>query len=69
MPEERNFRCLDRHALGLQPVRCEEWRGHIFINLDADAPPLSDYLGSMPDFCREFPFEGMAVNSALTKSA
>jgi phenylpropionate dioxygenase-like ring-hydroxylating dioxygenase large terminal subunit len=66
VPEERNFNCLDKGSLGLQPVRCEEWRGHIFINLDANAPPLREHLGAVPEFCRDFPFEDMTVQRFVT---
>ena len=61
IPEERNFACLDKADHGLMPVRCETWRGHVFINLDPQAGPLSDHLGSLPDYCREFPWENLEI--------
>jgi phenylpropionate dioxygenase-like ring-hydroxylating dioxygenase large terminal subunit len=39
---------LDRSTLGLMPVRVEEMCGLIFVNLDADATPLADLVGDLP---------------------
>jgi carnitine monooxygenase subunit len=33
------------HDLNLKPVRAEVWRDWVFINMDADARPLRDFLG------------------------
>jgi phenylpropionate dioxygenase-like ring-hydroxylating dioxygenase large terminal subunit len=30
---------------GLRPVRCEVWRGFVFVNLDPGAPSLAEWLG------------------------
>lgn len=35
---------FDPRDFGLFPVRIESWRGFLFVNLDADAPPLMDTL-------------------------
>lgn len=40
---------------GLFPVRVDVWRGLVFVAIGADAPALDDWLGSIPDLCREFP--------------
>src|SRR3546814_16737695 len=37
VPEAHNFACLEKSENGLLPVRCETWRGMIFINLDGTA--------------------------------
>src|SRR5947209_10479501 len=39
---------LDKSALGLMPVRVEELCGMVFVNLDADAAPLADLVGYLP---------------------
>ena len=39
---------LDRHAIGLLPVRIETWGFLIFVNLDENAMPLADWLGDLP---------------------
>jgi choline monooxygenase len=43
----------------LVPVRVEEWFNFIFVNLDADAPPLGASLGELSKQAGKFPFEGM----------
>lgn len=42
VPESRDFQDLNLKDRGLDPVRCEQWNGWIFINMDLDAPPLKD---------------------------
>jgi choline monooxygenase len=39
---------LDKTTLGLMPVRVEEMCGLVFFNLDADATPLADMVGDLP---------------------
>ena len=42
---------FDKSELGLRkPVRFEEYRGFWFLNLDKDAPSLSDYLGRAKEY-------------------
>lgn len=65
VPEDRNFACLDRSRRGLLPVRCEIWRGFIFINLDSGAESLADYLRPVADRLKDFPFEEMEVKRTL----
>jgi choline monooxygenase len=50
---------LDGDAIALEPVRVEAWRGLVFANLDLDrdAPPLLDALGTFVDACEPFPIE------------
>jgi len=40
---------LDRSTLGLWPVCVEVWQGFLFVHLDADPQPLSDWLGTQHD--------------------
>src|SRR3546814_18608566 len=44
VPEAHNFACLEKSENGLLPVRCETWRGLIFINLDDNAQPLAEFF-------------------------
>lgn len=66
VPEEFNFACLDRAERGLIPVRCETWRGFIFINLDNDAGSLMDFLGPVPRLTADFPMEKLQVKRSLS---
>lgn len=44
IPDEGSFPGLNRSDYGLVRVRCEQWGGFFFINLDPEAPPLLDWL-------------------------
>ena len=48
VPDERDFVGLCPQQRGLPPVRCERWGGWWFVNLDADAMPLLDWLEPLP---------------------
>ena len=45
MKDEPGF---DTSAYPLRPLRLETWGPFIFVNLDAEAKPLSHYLGELP---------------------
>lgn len=48
--DERDFaEPFDRSCLGLREVRCEMWGPWIFVNEDANAQPLLDWLGMIAD--------------------
>jgi phenylpropionate dioxygenase-like ring-hydroxylating dioxygenase large terminal subunit len=57
--QEEEFFDLDMADFGLVPVRCEVWEGFIFVNLDADAPPLRDYMGRLGAGIAGYPFDKM----------
>jgi phenylpropionate dioxygenase-like ring-hydroxylating dioxygenase large terminal subunit len=61
VPGEKNFACLDKNARSLLPVRCEVWRGLIFINLNDRAAPLSEFLAPIAEKTATFPLEKMKV--------
>ena len=39
---------FDLDGVGLHPVRLERWGPFLFVNADAGAEPLADWLGSVP---------------------
>ena len=45
----------------LAPVRTEEWFNLIFVNLDADARPLRESLGELPQQAEKFHFPEMKL--------
>ncbi len=47
--------------LGLQTVRCEQWAGFVFVNMDPDAPPLAEHLAPIPEVVEPFGFENMRI--------
>lgn len=38
---------IDKHTLGLVPVRCAQWWNFLFVNIDGDAPPLSEHMAPL----------------------
>ena len=57
--QEGEFFDLDKNKFGLKPVRCEVWEGFIFVNLDENAKPLTEYLGPMIKGVEGYPFDQM----------
>ncbi|WP_405735312.1 aromatic ring-hydroxylating dioxygenase subunit alpha [Streptomyces sp. NBC_01537] len=57
--QEGEFFGIDKGDYGLASVRCEVWEGFIFINLDQDAQPLTEYLGEMAKGVEGYPFHEM----------
>ncbi len=45
----------------LHALRCETWGGFVFVNMDPDAEPLSDYLAEFGDVMAAYRMEEMAV--------
>jgi len=45
----------------LAPVRTEEWFNFVFVNLNADAAPLSESLGELPQQAEKVPFTKMKL--------
>lgn len=41
----------------LREVQVDTWGGFVFINLDPDAAPLADFLGTLPDHFERWPLE------------
>jgi phenylpropionate dioxygenase-like ring-hydroxylating dioxygenase large terminal subunit len=44
---------FDGSQLGLRPAQVDTWGPFIFVHPDADAPPLADTLGPLPDLMRQ----------------
>jgi phenylpropionate dioxygenase-like ring-hydroxylating dioxygenase large terminal subunit len=57
--QEPEFFDLDKDDYGLVPVRCEVWEGFIFVNLDANAVALEEYLGEFGAGLAGYPFGEM----------
>jgi phenylpropionate dioxygenase-like ring-hydroxylating dioxygenase large terminal subunit len=48
-PDADNFIDLDRDCVALKSIRCETWGPLVFINLDADAAPLAEFLAPVDE--------------------
>ncbi|OHV06381.1 aromatic ring-hydroxylating oxygenase subunit alpha [Mycobacterium talmoniae] len=57
--QEDEFFDVDKSDYGLVPVRCEVWEGFIFVNLDDNAGPLTEYLGPLAKGIEGYPFHEM----------
>lgn len=51
--------CFSRSEAGLAPVRVDSWGGWVFINMDPDCQPLSEFLEPMRSRCEKLEFEKM----------
>lgn len=54
--DPEDFRGLDMSCRGLKTVRCERYGNLIFVNFDAEAPTLLEWLGPIADEWEEFQF-------------
>ena len=60
-PEVDGVAFFDRSTMGMVPLRLETWEQFLFVNFDADAPPLSAFLGNIPELAKEFSFAGLQL--------
>jgi choline monooxygenase len=60
-PEWDGVRGFEKARQCLPAFRVETWGPFLFVNLDAQAPPLSEFLGSIPEETRALPLEHMSL--------
>jgi glycine betaine catabolism A len=48
-PGYRDVPDFDPSQFPLRPVRAQEWRGYVFVDLSGQAPALEDYLGGLDE--------------------
>jgi choline monooxygenase len=58
-PEVDGVEFFDRSTMGMVPLRCETWEQLIFVNFASEGPSLAEYLGNIPELCRDFSFVGL----------
>lgn len=61
IPCRWDFPHLNEDNFGLTEVHCDLWGGFVFINMDDDAQPLSDYLEIIPDHFKQWPMDDRYV--------
>jgi phenylpropionate dioxygenase-like ring-hydroxylating dioxygenase large terminal subunit len=61
VPEAQNFACLDKADKPLLQVRCETWRGFVFVNLDENAGSLEEFMAPLDKQTGDFPFDKIGV--------
>ena len=64
VPDARDFKCLNKADIRLPSVRCEIWQGFIYVNFDANAKPLAEFMKPLDDSLGSFPFEDMVLRSS-----
>src|SRR3984957_5858105 len=58
-PDVEGVEFFDRSTMGMVPLRVETWEQFIFVNFDAQAEPLTAFLGNIPQQARGFQFAGL----------
>jgi len=66
VPELEDFPCLKKEEKGLLPVRCEVFRGFVYINFDENAAPLSEYMAPVQPVYADIPFEKLVPKFELS---
>jgi len=69
VPDAHDFPCLNKSEMGLVPVRCEVWRGLVYLNFDKDAEPLADFMAPMAAQATGFPLENLVVKDRYSIEA
>ncbi|MFT6434631.1 MAG: phenylpropionate dioxygenase-like ring-hydroxylating dioxygenase large terminal subunit [Candidatus Azotimanducaceae bacterium] len=62
IPCRWDFPHIDDADFGLTEIPCDNWGGFVFINLDAGAQPLKDYLQVLPEHFAEWPLEDRFIS-------
>jgi choline monooxygenase len=62
MEQTRDF---DKAALGLLPLRLEQWGGFLFAAVDPATRPLESWLGELPDRLAHYGFEDMVATRVV----
>lgn len=66
VPEERDFIELDRACKSLVALSCERFGNWVWINFDANAEPLMEYLGPIGEEWRQFQPEDLRLVDRAT---
>ena len=56
IPDEFDFPGLDRGAMALRELRCEQHGNLVFVAFDSTIRPLEDYLGALVDLLGDVPW-------------
>ena len=67
LPEDWDFPHASVETHSLREILVGTWGGFVFINFDAGAEPLEDYLGVLPEHFRGFGIENRYIETHLCK--
>ncbi|WP_313806914.1 aromatic ring-hydroxylating dioxygenase subunit alpha [Sphingobium sp.] len=68
VPARWDFPDLDEKKMRLPEARVECWQGFVFINRDAEAPPLLAYLGHLPAHFADWSYEDKYLATVIRKT-
>ncbi len=57
---------LDCMQLDLHHVKVDSWGGFVFVNMNPDCEPLTEYLGVIPKYLGPYEFENMSFRWYMT---
>jgi len=60
---------IDKSEYGLFRVRCETWRGLVFVCLSGETPPLDEWMREVSDAAVRYPLEKMHLARKLSLDA
>lgn len=60
-PEFDGVACFERGAFGLPTFAVDTWGGFVFVNLDLQAAPLAEVLGTIPTETQALPLERLRL--------
>lgn len=58
-------KAFDKAEYGLLPVAVATWGCFVFVNLDADAAPLAEQLGDVPERVRRYPLAELVLTHTV----
>ena len=67
LPEDWDFPHVTRDSHALRELRVDTWAGFVFVNFDADADPLLDYLGVLPEHFAGWGIEDRYIETHVQK--
>lgn len=68
IPSDWDFPHVDRNTFCLPEARVGSWGGFVFVNLDAEAPPLDDYLQELPEHFAAWPLEERYLKAHVVRT-
>ncbi|MDA0339672.1 MAG: aromatic ring-hydroxylating dioxygenase subunit alpha, partial [Proteobacteria bacterium] len=67
IPCDWDFPHIDKDNFDLPQAKLDTWDGFVFINMDPDCVPLSEYLGVLPDHFTRWPLKDRFMSANVRK--
>lgn len=69
IPCKWDFNQIDQETFRLPEAKVDTWGGFVFINFDLNAPPLSEYLGVVPEHFKDWNYDKKVKIAHVAKFA